>query len=60
MPVKKTKKKGGGKKQNDFFLAKEKARKNNEASFEYTNKQGIKKSYEKFVMKTGMVAYRSK
>ena len=40
--------------------AKEQARKNNKEQFEYTNKQGVKKTYVKFVMPTGMVAYKAK
>tara|TARA_E500000178_G_scaffold352697_1_gene416714 strand:+ start:1936 stop:2124 length:189 start_codon:yes stop_codon:yes gene_type:complete len=45
---------------NDFMKAKEKARKNNLDSFEYTTKAGKKTTYVKFVMKTGMVAYKAK
>lgn len=45
---------------NDFMKAKEKARKNNLDSFEYTTKAGKKKTYVKFQMKTGMVAYKAK
>lgn len=45
---------------NDFMKAKEKARKNNLDSFEYTTKDGKKTTYVKFVMKTGMVAYKAK
>tara|TARA_B100000963_G_C22595809_1_gene657779 strand:+ start:294 stop:482 length:189 start_codon:yes stop_codon:yes gene_type:complete len=55
--AKKTKTKRG---MNEFMKAKEKARKNNLDSFEYTNKAGKKTTYEKFVMKTGMVAYKAK
>lgn len=55
------KKTGGGKKKmNDFMVAKEKARKANADEFEYTNKDGKKKVYKKFVMPTGMVAYKAK
>ena len=62
MPTKRsTKQNGGGKKKmNDFMEAKENARKSNAESFEYTNKQGVKKVYVKFVMPTGMVAYKAK
>ena len=45
---------------NDFMVAKEKARKANADEFEYTNKEGKKKVYKKFVMDTGMVAYKAK
>ena len=45
---------------NGFMEAKEKARKSGSESFEYTNKQGVKKVYVKFVMPTGMVAYKAK
>ena len=45
---------------NDFMKAKEKARKNNLDSFEYTTKAGKKTTYVKFEMKTGMVAYKAK
>ena len=45
---------------NDFMKAKEQARKNNKEQFEYINKQGVKKTYLKFVMPTGMVAYKAK
>jgi len=45
---------------NDFMKAKEKARKNNLDSFEYTTKAGKKTTYVKFQMKTGMVAYKAK
>tara|TARA_B110000259_G_scaffold187915_1_gene243985 strand:- start:1758 stop:2006 length:249 start_codon:yes stop_codon:yes gene_type:complete len=55
-PKKVTKKR----KMNDFMKAKENARKNNLNEFEYTNKEGKKKTYVKFVMKTGMVAYKAK
>ncbi len=55
-----TKQTGGKKKMNDFMKAKEQARKNNKEQFEYTNKQGVKKTYVKFVMPTGMVAYKAK
>ena len=51
---------GGKKKMNDFMVAKEKARKANADEFEYTNKEGKKKVYKKFVMPTGMVAYKAK
>jgi hypothetical protein len=61
MAAKKTTKQTGGKKKmNDFMKAKEQARKNNKEQFEYTNKQGVKKTYVKFVMPTGMVAYKAK
>ena len=61
MPTKKTTKQNGGKKKmNDFMKAKEQARKNNKEHFEYINKQGVKKTYLKFVMPTGMVAYKAK
>ena len=61
MVAKKTTKQTGGKKKiNDFMKAKEQARKNNKEQFEYTNKQGVKKTYVKFVMPTGMVAYKAK
>jgi len=61
MPTKKTTKQNGGKKKmNDFMKAKEQARKNNKEQFEYINKQGVKKTYLKFVMPTGMVAYKAK
>ena len=56
VPKKVTKKR----KMNDFMKAKENARKNNLNEFEYTNKEGKTKTYVKFVMKTGMVAYKSK
>jgi len=55
-----TKQTGGKKKMNDFMKAKEDARKSEAESFEYTNKQGVKKTYVKFVMPTGMVAYKAK
>jgi len=55
-----TKQTGGKKKMNDFMKAKEQARKNNKEQFEYTSKQGVKKTYVKFVMPTGMVAYKAK
>jgi len=55
-----TKQTGGKKKMNDFMKAKEDARKSDAESFEYTNKQGVKKTYVKFVMSTGMVAYKAK
>jgi hypothetical protein len=55
-----TKQTGGKKKMNDFMKAKEQARKNNREQFEYTSKQGVKKTYVKFVMPTGMVAYKAK
>jgi hypothetical protein len=45
---------------NNFMKVKEKARISNAMSFEYTNKQGVKKTYVKFVMPTGMVAYKAK
>jgi len=48
------------KKMNDFMKAKEKARKAGAESFTYTNKDGKTKTYKKFVMSTGMVAYKSK
>ena len=54
MPEKKQKKK-----MNDFMKAKEKARKENADQFEYTNKDGEKKIYKKFVTSTGMVTYKS-
>ena len=54
---KKTKGKRG---MNEFMKAKEKARKNNLDSFEYTNKAGKKTTYVRFEMKTGMVAYKAK
>jgi len=61
MVAKKTTKQNGGKKKmNDFMKAKEQARKNNKEQFEYINKQGVKKTYLKFVMPTGMVAYKAK
>ena len=61
MVAKKTiKQTGGKKKMNDFMKAKEDARKSEAESFEYTNKQGVKKTYVKFVMPTGMVAYKAK
>ena len=62
MPAKKsTKQNGAGKKKmNDFMEAKEKARKSGAESFEYTNKQGVKKVYVRFEMPTGMVAYKAK
>ncbi len=45
---------------NEFMKAKEKARKNNLDTFEYTTKAGKKTTYVKFEMKTGMVAYKAK
>jgi len=48
------------KQMNDFMIAKENARKNNKDQFEYTNKEGVKKTYVIFVMSTGMVAYKKK
>ena len=47
-------------KMNDFMKAKENARKKNLDEFEYTNKEGKKITYKKFIMKTGMVAYKAK
>ena len=46
--------------QNAFMTAKEKARKSGAESFEYTNKDGVKKTYYKKKTKTGMVIYGSK
>ena len=58
MPAKK--KTGGKKAMNGFMKAKEAARKANKEEFEYTNKDGKKKVYKRFVMSTGMVAYKAK
>jgi len=44
---------------NEFIKAKEKARKADANEFEYTNKDGVKKVYKKFVLSTGMVTYKS-
>jgi len=45
---------------NAFMKTKENARKKGLESFDYTNKAGKKTTYVKFVMKTGMVAYKAK
>ena len=47
-------------KMNAFMKAKENARKKNLDEFEYTNKDGKTITYKKFIMKTGMVAYKAK
>ena len=62
MPPKKGEnKKGGGKrKMNAFMQEKEKARISGAEEFEYTNKEGVKNTYKKFVTKTGMVTYKQK
>jgi len=61
MPPKKTKKSGGGKKKmNEFMMNKEKARKANAEEFTYKNKDGVEKTYKRFVTGTGMVAYKEK
>lgn len=43
---------------NEFMKAKEKARKEDADEFEYTNKEGEKKIYKKFVTSTGMITYK--
>jgi hypothetical protein len=53
-------KKGGAKKMNEYMKLKEKARISNAEEFDYTNKDGVKNTYTKFVTKTGMVTYKQK
>jgi len=45
---------------NAFMLEKEKARKSNAEEFTYKNKEGIMKTYKRFVTGTNMVAYKEK
>ena len=58
--INKESKKNKESKENKFMQAKNNALKNNLESFEYTNNNGEKKTYERFKMKSGMVAYRTK
>jgi hypothetical protein len=45
---------------NEYMKLKEKARISNAEEFDYTNKDGVKNTYTKFVTKTGMVTYKQK